>query len=111
MCQLLTPTARPARPSAPVVGDSLRPPGRLGDVSESCLALLDAQGDGCAADLAGTLSGGARPSKAGPVPQQSPAPFGAALGIHFVRMGLKEPRRCPDSANAPPNEVEQQPGA
>ena len=61
--------------------------------------------------LAGTLPGGARPSKAGPVPQQSPAPFGAALGIHFVRMGLKEPRRCPDSANAPPREVEEQPGA
>ena len=51
MCQLLTPTARPARPSAPVVGDSLRPPGRLGDGLESCLALLDAQGDGCSAEF------------------------------------------------------------
>ena len=111
MCQLLTPTARPARPYAPVVSDSLRPPGRLGDGLESCFALLDPQGELCGRGLAGTLSGGARPSKAGRVPQQSPAPFGAALGIHFVRMGLKEPRRCPDSANAPPNEVEQQPGA
>ena len=51
MCQLLTPTARPARPSAPVVGDSLRPPGRLGDGLESCLALLDPQGDGCPAEF------------------------------------------------------------
>ena len=51
MCQLLTPTARPARPYAPVVSDSLRPPGRLGDGLESCLALLDAQGDGCSAEF------------------------------------------------------------
>ena len=49
MCQLLTPTARPARPYAPVVSDSLRPPGRLGDGLESCPALLDPQGDGCPA--------------------------------------------------------------
>ena len=77
MRQLLTPTARPARSYAPVVSDSLRPPGRLGDGLESCLALLDAQGELCGRGLAGTLSGGARPSKAGPVPQQLPAPFGA----------------------------------
>ena len=111
MCQLLTPTARPARPYAPVVSDSLRPPGRLGDVSELWLALLETQGEMWWPRLAGTLPGGARPSKAGRVPQHLPAPFGAALGIHFVRIGLKEPRRCPDSANAPPREVEEQPGA
>ena len=77
MCQLLTPTARPARSYAPVVSDSLRPPGRLGDVSELWLALLETQGEMWWPRLAGTLPGGARPTKAGPVPQQLPAPFGA----------------------------------
>ena len=77
VCQLLTPTARPARSYAPVVSDSLRPPGRLGDVSELWLALLKTQGEMWWPRLAGTLPGGARPSKAGPVPQQLPAPFGA----------------------------------
>ena len=77
MCQLLTPTARPARSYAPVVSDSLRPPGRLGDVSELWLALLKTQGEMWWPRLAGTLPGGARPSKAGRVPQHLPAPFGA----------------------------------
>jgi len=77
VCQLLTPTARPARPYAPVVSDSLRPPGRLGDGLKSCPPLLEPQGEMWWPRLAGTLPGGARPSKAGPVPQQLPAPFGA----------------------------------
>ena len=77
MCQLLTPTARPARPYAPVVSRQPRPPGRLGDVSELWLALLETQGEMWWPRLAGTLPGGARPSKAGRVPQHLPAPFGA----------------------------------
>ena len=38
-------------------------------------------------------------------------PSAPAPRVLFVLIGLKEPRRCQDSANAPPSEVEQQPRA